>query len=113
MLRYLNPELVTMGRHGSGLNDSGHFRYDGKMYRLTGRFGGRFGGGAAEIRDNEGNLSWLKYTDPVYVEYKKQADEFSWRQASKAAKKRAEMMEQKKKAAALSTSAKAKVIVLM
>lgn len=94
-----NPELVSMGRHGGGRNDYGHFRYDGRMYRIT----GRFGGGEAEIRDNKGNLYWIRYTNPVYVEYKKQADEVMHRQSLKAAKKREELKEQKKKAAALST----------
>lgn len=95
MSRYFNganPELVTMCRPG-------HFRYDGKMYRFT----GRFGGGEAEIRDNVGNLCWIENTAPVYVEYMKQVGEFNDMQALKAAKKREEMKEQKKKAAALST----------
>jgi len=102
MSRYFNranPELVSMGRYGGGRNDYGHFRYGGRMYRIT----GRFSGGEAEIRDNEGNLYWIEYTNPVYVEYKKQADEASRRQTLKAQKKREEMLEEKKKAAALST----------
>lgn len=102
MSRYFtgaNPEAVSMGRYGSGRNDYGHFRYGTRMYRFT----GRFGGGAAEIRDNEGNLWWIEYTNPVYVEYKKQAAVVLHRQSLKAAKKREELKEQKKKAAALST----------
>lgn len=92
MLRYLNPELVTMCRPD-------RFRYDNKMYRFT----GRFGRDETEVRDNAGNLYWIKYTDPIYLEYRKQVGEFNHMQALKAAKKREEMKEQKKKAAALST----------
>ena len=102
MLRYFtetNPELVTMGRHGSGSKDYGHFRYDGKMYRIT----GKSSIDESEIRDNEGNLFWIKRNNPVYVEYQKQAGEVSRRQALKAEQKRKEMKEQKEKAAALST----------
>lgn len=100
MLRYLNPELVTMGRPGVGGRYAlGQFRYDGKIHRFT----GRLGGGEAEVRDNAGNLYWIKYTDPIYLEYRKQAVEFARMQSLKASKKREEMKEQKKKAAALST----------
>lgn len=87
MVRYFegdNPKLVTMGRDGRGHASYGSFRYDGRRYRLT----GRFSTDKTEIADSDGNVMWIGQDCPVYREFRRQADEFSSAQARKASAKR-------------------------
>lgn len=87
-----DPSKVTFGRFNPG---SGRFRYDGKIYTLTGNHYKN----EAELDDG----TWLDRNGPVYQEYYKQACEFYDKQREKQRIKREQLLTAKKLAAMNST----------